>query len=142
MASTGSSAGGSRRPVVLLLLLPLFCFFVLFSTFFFFRPSHSLFSSFSSLLSPFSFVLSFFSSPLGVFFFPFPCFYRQNRGGRRGWGGHCAAASPPSLQHVESGLCRRLFEGVGVFFGRIEGGDKGRKKNHLLPLFRTSRGRR
>ena len=141
----GSANGGDDTVIAAALLLagndppppssPSSVFFF----FCFFFPFLLLFSLFSSLhSSPISSPLSFYSLSslivsLSVFFFPSPSpvFIGKNRGGRRGWGGHCAVAPPLPLQHVESGLCRRLFEVIG---GR-EVGAKQRRKENLLPLF-------
>jgi len=112
--------------------LSAFLFFFFFSAFplsFLFSPllciSLSVFRSLSSLSSPSS-----FSSPS-------PVFIGKNRGGRRGWGGHCAAApnrprgtSPSFFHHVASKWV------VGVFLR--ESWRWNRRKNLLLlPLLRV-----
>jgi hypothetical protein len=91
-AVAGGAAGELRaaEAAVLLLLPPLPPLLLFFSS-----PPSPLFLSRSVFRSLSSW----------AFFFPSPSlvFIGKNRGGRRGWGGHCAAAPPPSVQHVESG---------------------------------------
>jgi len=100
---------------------------------FIFFPFPLVFSLLFSLPSPlFSLSLGLSVSPFFLFSSPSLVFIGKNRGGRRGWGGHCAAAPPPPLQQVEIGLCRRLFEVIG---GREVGAKQRRKENLLLPLF-------
>jgi len=123
LESTSSITSGLWRLAVLLLLLPLSSVFHSFLCIFF-----SFFQSFPSLLYSCSLLFSsllfvFFSlpsslSPISFFFFSSPV---AKTGEGHGWGGHCAAAPPPPLQHVESfslasGVGRRLFERESTSF--------------------------
>ena len=132
--------------LLLLLLPPLFfsafflCSFVsFFSQFFFF--SFGLQTFFSLVLPS---VPSFCSL--------FPCFYRKNSG-ERGRGGHCAVAPktirgahsllflPPRGRPRIRGYTSGFMVGVFLMLFRERGTEKSIKKL-LLPLPRTSRGRR
>jgi hypothetical protein len=127
--------GGGSGSVFFLSLSPLF--FVLFSASssrFFPRSSPSLLLFSLSLLFLLSSLL--FSVSLSGFFFVWslPCIYKKT-GERDVGGSHCAAAPPPSVQHVESG--RRLFGRSRRLFV-VDGGDRGRtKKSSSSPASRV-----
>ena len=141
-------------PAVLLLLLPLLPLLFCSVFFVFFFPFLLLFSLFfairsSPLSSPLSFL--FLSallslSPVSFFLLLLPYFYRQKQG--RGMAG--AANVLPPLHHPSNtwkvffwkvGLVGVFLKGSRRLFEGRDGGDRGRK-NLLLPLLRTSRGRR
>jgi hypothetical protein len=82
------------------------------SSFFFFR--FFLYSALSLLFSSFFFVPSVLS-----LWSCLPYIYRKT-GERHGWGGHCAAAPPQPVQHVESFLGKWVSL-VGVFFMLFRG---------------------
>ena len=133
--------------VLLLLLFPFlffsaffslfFCFFFLSVFLFFFRSPDLLFSC---------------APPVPFFCSLFPCFYRKNSG-ERGRGGHCAVAPktirgahsllflPPRGRPRIRGYTSGFMVGVFLMLFRERGTEKSIKKL-LLPLPRTSRGRR
>ena len=102
--------------------------------FFFFRPSPSLFSSFSSLLCPLFFVPPHFSRAL-------PCIYRKNRGDRgkgrplcnrpKNCPGNTTPSSPTRGKLRATGVGRSLFERELVVENR------GRKKSSSSPASRV-----
>jgi len=136
LQATGGGAGGSRWPAVLFFFsVSLLCFS--FSSpllFFFFRPSPSLFSSFSSFLCPL------FSVP-PHFFRALPCIYRKNRGDRgkgrplcnrpKNCPGNTTPSSPTRGKLRASGVGRSIFERELVVENR------GRKKSSSSPASRV-----
>jgi len=93
-----------------------------------------LFSAFFSCLS-LLFILSVPLFPPFFVLFPFPCFYRQKQG-RETWLRRPLCCRPSTaLQHMKSGLCRRLFEGVGIFLEGLRAVTEEGRKIIFFPCF-------